>query len=51
MIHSPKPRSEAPNHEDINTPTKKMKLMDVTNPRPAEFNVFYKSEIGLFDSN
>ena len=32
--HSPRPRTDAPNHDDINTPTKKMKVMEVMNPRP-----------------
>lgn len=35
MNHSPNARTEAPNHDDMNTPTKKMKEIEVTNPRPA----------------
>lgn len=35
MNHSPRPRREAPNQEDMKTPTKKMKVMEVMNPRPA----------------
>ncbi|KAF2572083.1 hypothetical protein F2Q70_00001005 [Brassica cretica] len=27
-------RSEAPSHEDMNTPTRKMNVMDVINPSP-----------------
>jgi hypothetical protein len=36
MKNSPRPRREAPSHDDMNTPTRKMKLMEVTNPRPAQ---------------
>jgi len=32
--HSPRLRTEAPNQDDMNTPTKKMNVMEVTNPRP-----------------
>ena len=28
------PKTEAPNHDDMNTPTKKIKVMEVTNPKP-----------------
>ena len=34
--HSPSPRTDAPNHDDMNTPTKKMNVIEVTNPRPVE---------------
>jgi hypothetical protein len=32
--HSPKFRTDAPNHEDMNTPTKKMNAMEVKKPKP-----------------
>lgn len=35
MNHSPRVRTEAPNHDDMKIPTKKMKVMEVTNPRPV----------------
>jgi hypothetical protein len=35
MQNSPRPRREAPSHDDMNTPMRKMKVMEVTNPRPA----------------
>nr|GMD01861.1 pentatricopeptide repeat-containing protein At5g21222-like [Ipomoea batatas] len=34
MSHSPRLKTDAPNHEDVNTPTKKIKVIEVTNPRP-----------------
>jgi len=34
--HSPRPRTDAPNHDDMKTPTKKMKVMEVMNPRPDQ---------------
>lgn len=34
--HSPKLRTDAPNHEDMNTPTMKMNVIEVTNPRPVK---------------
>lgn len=37
MNHSPRVRTEAPNQDDMKTPTKKMKVMEVTNPRPTNF--------------
>lgn len=40
MNHSPKVRTEAPNHDDMKIPTRKMKVMDVTNPRPAQLIEF-----------
>jgi len=40
MNNSPKVRTEAPNHDDIKIPTRKMKVMDVTNPRPAQIIKF-----------
>lgn len=33
--HSPRVRTEAPNHDDMKMPTKNIKVMDVANPRPA----------------
>lgn len=41
MNHSPRVRTEAPNHDDMKTPTKNMKVIDVTNPRPAGFQSIY----------
>lgn len=37
MNHSPRVRTEAPNHDDMKIPTKKMKVMEVINPRPASY--------------
>ena len=34
--HSPKLRTEVPNHDDMNTPTKKINVMDVINPSPGK---------------
>ena len=39
MQNSPRPRSEAPSHDDMNTPMRKMKVIEVTNPRPAKKNM------------
>lgn len=36
--HSPKPRTEAPNHDDINTPMRKMKVREVKKPSPANLS-------------
>lgn len=38
MNHSPRPKTEVPNHDDMNTPTKKMKVIEVINPRPDQNN-------------
>jgi len=35
MNHSPRPRIDAPGQDDMNTPTTKMKDIDVTKPSPA----------------
>jgi hypothetical protein len=32
--HSPRLRTDAPNQDDMNTPTKKMNVREVINPRP-----------------
>jgi hypothetical protein len=37
MNHSPRVRTEVPNHDDMKTPTKNMKVMEVMNPRPAVY--------------
>lgn len=37
MNHSPRERTEAPNQDDMKIPTKNMKVMEVINPRPAQF--------------
>nr|GMD01863.1 pentatricopeptide repeat-containing protein At5g21222-like [Ipomoea batatas] len=34
MSHSPRLKTDTPNHEDVNTPTKKIKVIEVTNLRP-----------------
>jgi len=34
--HSPRLKTDAPSHDDMNTPTKKMKVMDVMKPSPGE---------------
>lgn len=34
--HSPKLRTDDPNHEDMNTPAMKMNVIEVTNPRPVK---------------
>ena len=36
MNHSPRVSTEAPNQDDMKIPTKNMKVMEVTNPRPAD---------------
>lgn len=36
MNHSPRAKTEAPNHDDMNTPTRKMNVTDVANPRPIQ---------------
>lgn len=33
--HSPSQKTEAPNHDETNTPTRNTKSNDVTNPSPA----------------
>jgi hypothetical protein len=38
MNHSPRVRTEAPNHDDMKIPTRNMKVMDETNPRPAQLS-------------
>lgn len=35
MNHSPSKKTVEPNHEEANTPTKIMKIIDVMNPRPV----------------
>lgn len=35
MNHSPTSNTDAPIHDDTNTPTRNMKTKDVTNPSPA----------------
>lgn len=34
--HSPRLSTDAPNHDDINTPTKNINVTDVMNPRPNQ---------------
>jgi hypothetical protein len=34
MKSSPRPRRDAPSHDDMNTPARKMKVIDVANPKP-----------------
>jgi len=36
MNHSPRVRTEVPNHDDMKIPTKNMKVMEVINPRPVD---------------
>lgn len=36
MNHSPRLKTDVPNHDDMNTPTKKMNVIEVTNPRPSQ---------------
>jgi len=46
--HSPRPRTDAPNHDDMNTPTTKMNIMEVMKPSPEKGNnllVNFKQEI------
>lgn len=37
MNHSPRVRSEIPNHDDMKIPTKNIKVMEVINPRPVNW--------------
>lgn len=37
--HSPSQKTEDPNHDEANMPTKNMKSIDVTNPRPVVDNI------------
>ena len=45
MNHSPRVRTEVPNHDDMKIPTKNMKVMEVINPRPVDcpnqFSIMY----------
>ena len=41
-------RNEAPSHEDMKTPTTKMNVMDVTNPRPDSRRQVLLRFIGKF---
>ena len=34
MNHSPRPKTDAPNHDDMKTPTKNMNAIEVMNPSP-----------------
>lgn len=43
MNHSPRPRTDAPNHDDMNTPTRNMNVMEVTNPRPKMYTEVQRS--------
>jgi hypothetical protein len=36
MIHSPRPRTDAPTQDDMKTPTKNMNVTEVMKPRPAD---------------
>lgn len=39
MNHSPRLKTDAPNHEDMNTPTKNINMIEVINPRPTQIQV------------
>lgn len=39
MNHSPSVSTEAPNHDDMKMPTRKMNVMEVMNPRPANSQI------------
>jgi len=34
MNHSPRLKTDAPNHDDMNTPIRNMKVIEVMNPKP-----------------
>lgn len=61
MNHSPRVRSEIPNHDDMKIPTKNIKVMEVKNPRPVNWEKFsvkvhdnsisYKQSNTLFQEN
>lgn len=38
MNHSPRLKTDAPNHDDMKIPTTNMNVTEVTNPRPKKSN-------------
>ena len=40
--HSPRLKTDAPNHDDMNTPIKNINVIEVINPKPVNDLIFVK---------